>query len=100
MDKNNPKDLYNWYIKVRMDEPRNETEFFDCVKAILAYLVNHPRKRLDPNYKSNMEFLRKKLLLREDLAWDTDDLDRIRGIIHWELHFLTRLEQKHNKKHR
>ena len=97
MDKNNPQDLYNWFMNVRMAEPRNCQELVDCVKAVLAYMEDQYR-RGDASYKSNVEFLRKKLLLREDLAWSVDDLDRIRGVIHWEMKSIERRRRKQEKK--
>jgi len=97
MDKNNPQELYDWFMKTRMAEPRNCQELLDCVKAILAYMEEQYRKG-DSSYQSNITFLRKKLLFREDLAWSVEELDRIRGIVHWEMKSIARRRRKQAKK--
>jgi len=97
MDKNNPQDLYDWFMKTRMAEPRNCQELLDCVNTILAYMEEQYRKG-DSSYQSNITFLRKKLLFREDLAWSAEELDRIRGIVHWEMKSIKRRKRKEEKK--
>jgi hypothetical protein len=103
VDKNNPQDLYDWFIRVRMDEPRNCKELLDCVKAFLYYMENMYRNpessQLSPILnqlrqkagKNRTEFIRKKLLLGEDLAWSSHDLEEIRREIHLEI---KRLEKR------
>ena len=97
MDKNNPQDLYDWFMKTRMAEPRNCQELLDCVKAILAYMEEQCRTE-DSSYNSNITFLRKKLILREDLAWSAEELDKIRIIIHWEIRSIETRRREQEKK--
>lgn len=94
---NNPQDLYDWLKSVRMKKPRDCQELLSCIKAILRFLETTYRS-CDSSYKSNIRWLRKRLLYREDLAWSIDDLEKIRGIIHWEVRSRETRRLKQEKK--